>query len=457
MTTALENFVAAIEETALRMRGCHIADIRQIRQRDLLFVLAETKEWGFAVSLDPAHPVMALVPLTFDWQQLPKATNPILRIHLLKAKIDEVVVTGSDYVVTLIGHRKTDLYIIETWSLVAELFKKHPNLVLTVSDKIVYVHKTFGLEQARPLLPGFHYAAPTPTLHERDYVKEMDTYISSLWDSVLREQAQPLLRKLTVRKKQLEKKIGALEGDLAAWHDALGERETADAIVGHERRLEHLTELAVDGKVLALDPAFTVADNARRMYRRYRKARLARQPLEDQLAKARSELDAIGALLGREAPRSMFEIEDLTEAMTGLGLILPPKIDKAKENQKAMPYYVIVAGIRYSFGRQASQNDVLTFGIAQPTDWFFHINNYPGAHVVCHAETLSASMIETAASIAILLSRRSEGEVSYAIVKTIKRGAKPGLVYLREAKTVFIREADRTLISLLAAAKRHQR
>jgi predicted ribosome quality control (RQC) complex YloA/Tae2 family protein len=96
------------------------------------------------------------------------------------------------------------------------------------------------------------------------------------------------------------------------------------------------------------------------------------------------------------------------------------------ETTARYPYELIYQGTRYLFGRNALQNDYLTFKFARPTDWFFHIKDNPGAHVIIQDSQPTPKLINIAATLAILLSKRADGEVAYAQVQTLRKGKKPG-------------------------------
>jgi|GEM_PF-1736438 len=453
------NFKKSVMNCADRVCGNHVVDIRQLRRHDLLFVLSETKEFALAVSLDPVKPLMTTITLDFEWQALPKAGVGPLRNHLLRAKIDQISALEDDAIVVMSGHRKNELYQLETWELHVELFKKHPNMVLTESGIIKYAAKTYGLEQTRPLLPGLTYENPSASgFHKkRAYDQDEIEYRNNISGLVLAEQAQPLLKKLRSRQSQLRRKVEGIKEDMANWQSKLSVCRIADVLIAHEDKARHLPYVEIDGALIPLDPALTLGGNAQKMYRQYRKAKLAQQPLWEQLRQTENELSVIDELLAQGQPGSEYELEALRVAMEAWHLTPHVPSNKTKQPQQNWPYYVIIDDIRYSFGRSATQNDFLTFNLAKPQEWFFHIHRYPGAHVICHYEEPTPEMKQTAASLALLLSRRPEGEVAFAQVKTVKRGSNVGMVIMKNYELLLIKNIETALASTLLEAKRHQR
>src|SRR5258706_9889849 len=94
-------------------------------------------------------------------------------------------------------------------------------------------------------------------------------------------------------------------------------------------------------------------------------------------------------------------------------------------------------------GKGARENDELTFGAASPEDFWFHVADYSGSHVVVRnpgkEKDLDKTILEKAAELAAYFSQArnsSKVEVHYTKRKhvTKPRRAKPGLVRLLEFK-----------------------
>jgi predicted ribosome quality control (RQC) complex YloA/Tae2 family protein len=109
--------------------------------------------------------------------------------------------------------------------------------------------------------------------------------------------------------------------------------------------------------------------------------------------------------------------------------------------------YRLAGGWKVLVGRTDSDNDFLSFRIAEPGDWWFHVRGTPGSHVVlqCPAgrepdrETLKA-----AASLAAYHSRaRDAGVVAVSATRaryvSKPRGAKPGSVHIRKEIVLKVR------------------
>ena len=96
-------------------------------------------------------------------------------------------------------------------------------------------------------------------------------------------------------------------------------------------------------------------------------------------------------------------------------------------------------------GKGARENDELTFDVAAPDDFWFHVADYSGSHVVVRNpgkdRDLEDTVLVKAAQLAAYFSQArnsSKVEVHYTRKKhvTKPRRAKPGLVRLLEFKSI---------------------
>ena len=107
-------------------------------------------------------------------------------------------------------------------------------------------------------------------------------------------------------------------------------------------------------------------------------------------------------------------------------------------------------------GRNNIQNDHLTFGVAEKDDWWFHIKDLPGTHVILKAhqgeEFPSDTAVIEAAQIAAYYSRSAiieehsnasgtnKAEIDYCLVSQVKKipKAKPGMVIYGQHYSILV-------------------
>jgi predicted ribosome quality control (RQC) complex YloA/Tae2 family protein len=229
---------------------------------------------------------------------------------------------------------------------------------------------------------------------------------------------------------------------------------------------------------IPLDPRLSPASNLESYFARYQKetrgVKMIEQQLED-LALARSELDLLDQRLRKATSGDLPDIQSL-QAMesepklrrliqrhaSGRKAAITPSqsVQKREIPARLLPKrYRTQDGLEIWVGRNDEGNDYLTTRLARGNDLFFHLEGYPGSHVVLRTEGRpdppQKSLLE-ACELAVHFSRLKDAgnaEVHMAHIKDVKkpRGAKPGLVYVRSGKTIHLRRDAKRLQGILAS------
>jgi len=105
-----------------------------------------------------------------------------------------------------------------------------------------------------------------------------------------------------------------------------------------------------------------------------------------------------------------------------------------------------VDGFEVLVGKGDARNDTLTFGVAEPRDFWLHVAGVPGSHVVVRnpegEDTLPRPVLERAAALAAWHSKargsRGKVEVHWCRVADVSkpRGFAPGEVRLRRFESL---------------------
>jgi predicted ribosome quality control (RQC) complex YloA/Tae2 family protein len=111
--------------------------------------------------------------------------------------------------------------------------------------------------------------------------------------------------------------------------------------------------------------------------------------------------------------------------------------------------YTLPGGWQVFVGRADVDNDYLTFRMARPDAWWFHVRGMPGSHVILQGPSGADPDRETlhrAAAIAAYHSKAREAgvvAVSGTRVRDVSkpRGAKAGTVQIRNARVFKVRPA----------------
>jgi len=111
--------------------------------------------------------------------------------------------------------------------------------------------------------------------------------------------------------------------------------------------------------------------------------------------------------------------------------------------------YELPGGWQVLAGRTDADNDLLSTLLVEPDDWWFHAADLPGSHVLLRAQPdrePDKDTLKLAAAIAAWHSKGKDGGtmgVSCVRGRDVKkpRGAKPGLVNIRNETTLRVRPA----------------
>jgi predicted ribosome quality control (RQC) complex YloA/Tae2 family protein len=244
-----------------------------------------------------------------------------------------------------------------------------------------------------------------------------------------------------------------------------------DRVVAIDYRTGEVIEIPLNTK---LSPAANLESYFARYQKESRGVKMIQQQL-DELETLRIELDTINRRLEdalRSDPLDLSALERLASQADVRRLIhrhfpqRKPVIAPVKSaSKKGIPTrllpkrYKTQDGLEIWVGRSDEGNDHLTTRLARGNDLFFHLEGYPGSHVVLRTEGRpdppQKSMLD-ACELAVHFSKLKDAghaDVHVAPIKNVRKpkGAKLGLVYVRGGKTIHLRRDPKRLQSILAS------
>ena len=126
-----------------------------------------------------------------------------------------------------------------------------------------------------------------------------------------------------------------------------------------------------------------------------------------------------------------------------------------KETIFNKPYKLNLNGTIIYFGRNASQNDYLSFVMKLDREFtWLHIKDKSGAHLVIANKKPTEAELLFACEISLLCSRASSGEVVYTKKKNVRRGHTLGEAILKNHSTIKLNNIRKETIEAFALAKR---
>ena len=273
-----------------------------------------------------------------------------------------------------------------------------------------------------------------------------------------REEVEALKGKKKLLERALQKKLKRTQGHLDQVHEQLLEAEAwkekehlAQLLRANFPQIKRgmtrieLSDWEKEGKSveISLDPALLPKAQVDQFFKKARKLKKSIPHAELLIGKRENELKNLQKALHELA--SLETLEELESLASSYRLIPPPPTKRARtEPKKRLPYrtFTTEQGMTILAGKSDKDGDTLTFRVAHGLDYWFHVANYPGSHVVLECPKgvePDPESLRDAALIALYFSKAKKGgsdEITVTQVKHVSkpRGAKPGLVTVSRHK-----------------------
>ena len=226
-------------------------------------------------------------------------------------------------------------------------------------------------------------------------------------------------------------------------------RQAGELVLAYQHRVDRgarqMTVPGYDGepRTIELDPRLTPVENAQAYFRRYRKGIRASKEIPARIRELEADLNYLAQLdsdltIAEDRP----EIDAVHEALSEAGFV----IKQERHSSGAMvqkPRRFDIQGFPVFVGRNARQNQQVTFRRGSLDDLWLHVRGRPGAHVVIKraGREVPQGVIESAAALAAYYSSaRDHPQVDVDVTeRRFVRGVpgeRPGLVTYRNEKTV---------------------
>ena len=265
---------------------------------------------------------------------------------------------------------------------------------------------------------------------------------------------------VTNAKTRITKKIGYIKHDLEEckeadkyklWGDLItsslymitGKSNTCEVVNYYSEEMETVK--------IPLDIKLSASQNAAKYFKKYTKLKKAKEILTEQMREATEQIAYLETV---ETAISLSENErdvaQIKAELTDAGFISKAKIadgKKAQKKEQIVPLKFITSGGHTVLcGKNNVQNDFITTKLASKHDWWFHVKNKPGSHVIMiceEGEDPDASEFTEAAEIAAYYSSLRDGEnvaVDYTLAKNVKKptGSAPGHVVYYTNYTAYV-------------------
>ncbi|MBM3127014.1 MAG: fibronectin/fibrinogen-binding protein [Chloroflexi bacterium] len=261
---------------------------------------------------------------------------------------------------------------------------------------------------------------------------------------------EPLRAQIADARDRLARKRDALADALPSAAEVERLRASGETILAHAHAIARgqgilKIEIGDSGLEIALNPNLSAVENAQKFFKEYHRQKDARARVPALLAAANVEVEyAEQTLTDLELAESRAEIDAVIAAARDAGLIAVAK-QRVKTAPSVPREFTSREGFAILVGKNARQNEEVTFRRAKSDDVWLHARNVAGAHVVIvrAGRAISESTIEEAAGLAARYSAaRGETRVDVIVAprKQVQRarGGRAGMVTVRGERTVSV-------------------
>lgn len=447
-----------LKEISPLLRGGWIQKIQQPTDRTLVLdVRVPGRTHRLLISCRPNFARLNLTTHSLTSPPTPPPFCQFLRAHFQRARIDDIRQVGNDRIIELsitgregahlivcelTGHKANILVLNAERRVIRDLLRQHPTGQAYVPPA---QHNT-----DRGTAPGrftVTFGGEFPVSETIDaYYRKQETA------QTIEKVKEERLRVLKKRLKKEQRLIEAWRNDLSkatAYRDYARYGELMKANLGAVRKGTDHIELtdyfdeSLPAITIPLDPIKSAQANMDDYFRKHRKYLAAERELKPRIEQAEHGI----AQLRRE-------IKDIEQ-----GTWTPPTVSSARPNatngttlrvtdQRRGPFrrFTSTDGLPIFVGRNARENDELTFGLAKSDDLWLHARGTPGSHVVVRlgkGTDIPPETLRDAAMLAILysdLKRSGKGDIIYTRRKWVKKakGQAPGTVVVTQEKSLHV-------------------
>ena len=420
----------------------HISNVTIINSYDIFFSFSMYRKEKLFISLNPQHPFVCLVSIDNPCGTKIGMLNDYMRKEIKDGFLLDVKTLNNDRIVKISYNRTNEYFDKEERSIIIELIPHRPNFIVTNEEDIILfaTHQT-DIANERPIIKGLKYVLPENSNAELaedefnldEFKENAASYFVDAKRKRLQEQFKPVLTHIKSRIKTLKTKIKVLNKEIEEAKSHFVYQEIGAMLLTYAYDENELNNYVKENNI-DYDPSLNPGLNANKYFQKYKKAKRTVEMDEKELAKTSDEIAYYEDCLAQSKYMNEDDIQELAV------LLFPNKFKLgSKKKIETKPGEVIVEGTKIFYGKNAKQNELLTFKKSNKTDLFLHIKDEHGSHVVIASSNPSNEVILTACEIALLLSGKEEGEIQATEIKNIKKGSFTGQAILTSYKSYIIK------------------
>lgn len=278
----------------------------------------------------------------------------------------------------------------------------------------------------------------------------------------VKQRSQQIERVVTNERKKLTKKVKKLNKQLNTAENSESLRISGELLTAYLNQVKPgMTSIDLPNYyennaplTIKLDPALSPQRNAQKYFKRYKKMRDSIKHVKEQIEIAEENLQYLDSVQTEIDNADPEDIEQIKEELIAQGYLrqTQKKRRRHKISEKNLNKFKLSSGKTVLVGKNNLQNDWLTLKKANKTDYWFHVKNIPGSHVILQDDNPSDEDIKETAEIAAYFSKGKNGshvQVDYIQDKRIKKphGAKPGFVIYTGQNSIEVTPVEDEILS----------
>lgn len=208
-----------------------------------------------------------------------------------------------------------------------------------------------------------------------------------------------------------------------------------------------------------LNKDLTPAENAQKYFKKYNKEKRTYNAILEQQKENDDEIFYLNSIFATlDTSLTEVDILEIRSELFEAGYIKKRKNQIKQKERKAKPLHfkTLDGSFDIYVGKNNTQNDELTFKMANGNDLWFHVKDIHGSHVIIktNGKEVDEHLILIASNLALYYSQSKDSQnvqVDYTLKKHVKKPAKakPGMVIYDNHKSVFVTVDKNLLDSIL--------
>lgn len=373
---------------------------------------------------------------------------------------------------TFTGISKNSIIAFETWlNLSDTLSKESSNIIFAYIKKILshtenVICEEFGNDYSLKLLEQ-EFSSKENSLQINFFID--DYYIKKETESTFINYRNNLLKFILNKLKKLNDKLDVINLKLQECKETenyklYGELITSNLYRIKDYNIEKITlENYYDNNNLItinLDKSISPSANAKKFFKKYKKLKSTKQYIDLQKIEIVSNIDYLESIIYEiNSAKSINELDEIYEELVETSIIrnINSSSNKQKnikimnnKNSKKLsvgePIKLEINGFTVLVGKNNKQNDYITTKLANKEDFWFHVKDFHGSHVILRTNGKIPDF-DTLYKCANLAKEHSKAKqssnipVDYTYVKYVKKpsGSKPGMVIYTHEKSIVVK------------------